>query len=93
MVEVVYYGTLQQKTSVLEIILALQIIMEEKLSQSQLLDNAIDYIYSLVQYDDWICEKLLDIPEEEKICSEGCENMNKECVLRFLKHYKNGKNT
>jgi len=62
------------------------------MTQEQLLDNAIDYIYSLVQYDDWICEKMLDISEEEAICSESCENMNKECILRFLKHYKNGKN-
>lgn len=64
---------------------------EEKLSQPQLLDNAIDYIYSLVQYDDWICEKLLDIQEEAEICENTCENMKKECILRFLKHYKNGK--
>lgn len=67
--------------------------MKKKLAQSQLLDNAIDYIYSLVQYDDWICVKLLDIPEEAEICDATCENISKKCILRFLKHYKNGKNS
>lgn len=58
------------------------------MTQKQLLDNAIDYIRSLVQYDDWICEKMLDIPEEAEFCDANCENISKRCVLRFLKHYK-----
>ena len=54
----------------------------------QLLDNAINYIYELVAEDDWICEELLVIPEEEKICSTTCHGLCKDCIIRFLKHYK-----
>ena len=59
----------------------------------QLLDNAIDYIYELLKHSGYdICKFLHDIPEENTICANTCKNMKKECVLRFLKHYKNGKN-
>lgn len=53
----------------------------------QLLDNAVDLLYNIFSEDDIFCCKLLDIPEEEKICSEQCENLSKECILRYLKHY------
>lgn len=62
---------------------------DNELTKSQLLDNAIDYIFSLVEHDDWICNELLDIPKEAEICSATCENISKKCILRFLKHYKN----
>ena len=58
------------------------------MKSEELLDNAVDYIYEVVYGQDWICEALLDIPEEEKICSAYCQNLCKDCVLRFLKHYK-----
>lgn len=62
--------------------------MKNNMTTEQLLDNAIDYIYELVEQDDWICEELLIIPEEEKICKETCDNFCKDCIIRFLKHYK-----
>lgn len=61
------------------------------MNSKQLLDNAIDYIYDIVYGQDWICEALLDIPKESKICDETCDNLCKECILRFLKHYKKEK--
>jgi hypothetical protein len=57
------------------------------MTTEQLLDNAIEYIYELVEQEDWICEALLVIPEEEKICSETCDIICKDCIIRFLKHY------
>lgn len=32
------------------------------MTTKQLLDNAIDYIYELVEQEDWICMELLQIP-------------------------------
>lgn len=58
------------------------------MTTEQLLDNALDYIYELAGEEDWICKELLQIPEEEEICSETCDNLCKDCIMRFLKHYK-----
>ena len=58
------------------------------MTTEQLLDNAIDYIYELTYQDSWICDELLEIPEEEKICAAYCQNLCKDCIIRFLKHYK-----
>lgn len=38
------------------------------MKSEELLDNAVDYIYEVVYGQDWICETLLDIPEESEIC-------------------------
>lgn len=54
---------------------------------NQLLDNAVDLLYNMFSDDDIFCCKLLEIPEEERICSEQCENLNKDCILRYLKYY------
>ena len=63
----------------------------KEITPTQLLDNAIDYIYNLLKHSGYdICEFLHDIPEENTICANTCENMKKECILRFLKHYKIG---
>lgn len=58
------------------------------MNSEELLDKAIDYIYDLVQDDDYICEALMDIPEEEKFCAAYCQCLCKDCIVRFLKHYK-----
>ena len=58
------------------------------MKSEELLDNAVDYIYDVVYGQDWICEALLDIPEESKICDETCDNLCKDCIIRFLKYYK-----
>lgn len=66
----------------------------KEITPTQLLDNAIDYIYNLLKHSGYdICKFLHNITEENTICKNTCENMNKECILRFLKHYKNGKNS
>ena len=58
------------------------------MKSEELLDNAVDYIYEVVYGQDWICEALFDIPEESEICEHTCNNLCKDCILRFLKHYK-----
>ena len=55
------------------------------------LDKALDFIVEREEANDYICEKLLDITEEADICSTTCINLNKGCVRRFLKHYKEDK--
>lgn len=58
------------------------------MTTEQLLDNALDYIYELAGEEDWICEELLQIPEENEICNETCDIFCKDCIKRYLKHYK-----
>ena len=45
------------------------------MKSEELLDNAVDYIYDIVYGQDWICEALLDIPEESEICEHTCDNL------------------
>lgn len=54
------------------------------MTTKQLLDNAIDYIFKLVEQEDWICTELVEIPEEEKICENTCDGLCKDCVKRYL---------
>lgn len=54
---------------------------------NQLLDNAVDLLYNIFSDDDIFCSRLVQIPEENKIYSEQCENLNKNCILRYLKYY------
>ena len=58
------------------------------ISDKEYLDRAIDFIVDREEENDYICEKLHEIPEEIKICSEDCQNLDHWCILRFLKHYK-----
>ena len=58
------------------------------LSDKEYLDRAIDFIIDREEENDYICEKLHEIPEEFKVCSEDCQNLDHWCILRFLKHYK-----
>lgn len=51
------------------------------------LHRAIDFIIEREEDNDYICEKLHEIPEEYKICANNCINLDKFCVLRFLEHY------
>lgn len=62
------------------------------MTTKQLLDNALSYIYELTYQDSWICDKLLEIPEEEKICAAYCQDFCKDCIKRYLKHYKKEEN-
>lgn len=60
----------------------------------ELLNNATSMLKDMLKdiYEDYgyFCEKLLDIPEEEKICAAYCdkEGVQCDCILRYLKHYK-----
>lgn len=54
----------------------------------ELLNNAVSLLKDIYEDDDYFCERLLDNPEEEKICVECCDNLNEKCILRYLKHYK-----
>lgn len=58
------------------------------ISDKELLDRAIDFIIWREEDNDYICEKLHEIPEEHKLCAEDCQNLDHWCVLRFLMHYK-----
>ncbi len=58
------------------------------MKDSQYLCNAIDFIVEREEDGDFICEQLHDIPEEFEICASDCQNLNRICILRFLKHYK-----
>lgn len=58
------------------------------MTNEQLLENALDYIEEIVQDEDWICTGLHNIPEEYDYCADNCENLSKDCIKRYLKHYK-----
>ena len=49
------------------------------------LNEALDFIVEREQDNDYICDVLNDISEEADICAEKCQNLNKSCVLRFLR--------
>lgn len=53
-----------------------------------MLNKALDFILETQKDDDWICEYMLGIPDENRICAATCNNMNRICVKRFLKHFK-----
>lgn len=59
------------------------------MTDSQYLDKALDFIVEQERENDYICTRMLEIPEEYEICVKDCQNLNKICVLRFLKRYKN----
>ena len=61
--------------------------MGSKLSDSQYLDRALNYIVERERHDDYICEQLSYYPEDNGICKNDCQGLCKICVLRFLKHY------
>lgn len=60
------------------------------MTDSQYLDKALDFIVEREQDGDYICCALHDIPEEEEICAKDCQNLCRNCVLRFLENYKKG---
>lgn len=58
------------------------------MTDSQYLEKALDFIVEQEGENEYICEELHNIPEEFEICAYDCQNLNRNCVLRFLKHYK-----
>lgn len=59
------------------------------MTDSQYLDKALDFIVEQEKENDYICTRMLEIPEEYEVCVNNCQNLNRICVLRFLKRYKN----
>lgn len=59
------------------------------MTDSQYLDKALDFIVEQEKENDYICTRMLEIPEEYEVCVNDCQNLNRNCVLRFLKRYKN----
>ena len=61
--------------------------MKNKLTDSQYLSRALNFIVEREQNNDYICEKLANYPEDNDICRNDCQGLCRICVLRFLKHY------
>lgn len=60
------------------------------MSDSEYLDKAIDFIVEREKDDDYICCALSDTPDEASFCAKDCQGVDRQCVLRFLKHYQKG---
>ena len=56
---------------------------------SQYLDKALDFIVEQEKENDYICTRMHEIPEEYEVCANDCQNLDRICVLRFLKRYNN----
>ena len=67
-------------------------LKESVKSMGEQLKNAVSMLKDIYEDDDYFCTRLLDIPEEEKICEIYCdkEGVQCDCILRYLKHYKKG---
>lgn len=55
--------------------------------EGSLLDKALDFIVETQEDNDYICEKMSEFSDEWDYCVNNCQNLKKECVIRFLKHY------
>lgn len=58
--------------------------MEKNGQSDELLNEAISFIVEREEADDFICEQMLD-SEARAWCSQNCQNLRDECVLKFLK--------
>ena len=55
------------------------------MTDSQLLDKALDFIVETQEQNDYICEQMV----EERVgdyCEKNCQNLNRQCILMFLKN-------
>lgn len=59
------------------------------MTDSQYLDKALDFIVEQEKENDYICTRMHEIPEEYEVCANDCQNLDRICVLRFLKRYNN----
>lgn len=53
--------------------------------EKELFSTAVDVILEDEESNDRICEELHRIPGEFDYCSNNCQNMTKECIIRYLK--------
>ena len=65
-------------------------------ASDEILEEAIDFITYREDANDYICSELHDDETEREYCANNCTNLNKDCVLRYLKmelrNKKSGKN-
>lgn len=59
--------------------------------EDTLLNKALDFIVETQEENDYICEKMSEYKDEWDYCWNNCQNLQKECVIRFLKHYEKSK--
>lgn len=52
------------------------------------LNKALDFIVEREKDDDYICERMSEFADEWDYCENNCQNLQKECVLRYLKRKK-----
>lgn len=60
------------------------------MTDTQYLDKALDFIVEREKSDDYICSELHEIKTEKEVCAKDCKNLDRICILRFLKYYKKG---
>ena len=62
------------------------------MTDTQLLNEAIDFIIEREKDDDYICSELHNTPKQAELCAKYCQGfgLDRVCVLRFLKYYKKG---
>ena len=53
--------------------------------EDRYLDAAIDTIIEVWGDDSVICEHLIENEDETKICASECQNLTRDCVIRYLK--------
>jgi len=47
----------------------------------ELLDKALNFIIETESGNDYICEQMCNVDD---YCANNCQNLNKECIKRFL---------
>lgn len=53
---------------------------------------AIDYLLELLDGYDNVCDALMSASEEENaVCEETCQNLQRECIIRYLRMKKQNK--
>ena len=55
-----------------------------EVGSNELLSRAISRLLEIEGENDFVYESLSQIPEEDIFCSKNCENMNENCIIRFL---------
>lgn len=58
------------------------------MKEKTMLDKALDFIVEREKEDDYICDRMSEFADEWDYCENNCQNLKKECVLRYLKRKK-----
>lgn len=62
--------------------------MDNNTTKQKMLDKAVCLLKDAYKDDDFFCERLIEIPEEAKICKAYCnkDGLLHECIYRYLLH-------